>query len=177
MRIAVGMLICLGGLSAAWANEPPSPNPAAAAPAQQPTATDQGKPAPGGAPSTAPAESSATTAPAGASAPAATTSKSENALTSAAAAPTSAAAQASKTAALTDEEKKYLSHGYKLQTRGGQKYFCHSETTLGTRFASTICRTSEQMAAATQNSKDFAAEMQRPGWNGQSGMASGGPGR
>jgi glucan-binding YG repeat protein len=147
MRFAVGMLMCLGGLSAAWANDPPSRNPAAAAP----TAT----------PSAAPAASSAT---APASAPAATTSASGNA-PAPAAAPANASAQSAKNTELTEDEKKYLSHGYKLQIRSGQKYFCHSESQLGTRFATTVCRTAEQMAAATQNSKDFASEMERPNGN------------
>ena len=164
MRIAVGMLMCLGGLSAAWANEPPSPSPAAA-PTQQPTTADQGNPPPGGAPSTAPgAASSATTAPTGMSAPPAIASKSEHAPT-ATAAPASAAAQSAKTTELSADEKNYLSHGYKLQIRGGQKYFCRSETDTGSHFASTTCRTAEQMAATRQNSKDFTSGMERSSGN------------
>ena len=164
MRIAVGMLMCLGGLSAAWANEPPSPSPAAA-PTPQPTTTDQGNPPPGGAPSTASgAASSATTAPAGTSAPPATAGKSERAPT-ATAVPASAAAQSAKTTELTADEKNYLSHGYKLQIRSGQKYFCRSETDTGSHFATTTCRTAEQMAVDTRNSKDFAAGMELPNSN------------
>jgi hypothetical protein len=155
MRIAVGMLMCLGGFAVAWANEPPSPGPAAA---PQPVATDQGKP---DAPSSV---SGATTAPAGANAPSVTASKSVNSST-AAAAPANAAAQPAKPTELTADEKSYLSHGYKLQVRGGEKYFCRSEQQLGTRFATTTCRTAEQMAVSTQSSKDFAAEMDRPNGN------------
>lgn len=152
MRIAVGMLMCLGGLSAAWANEPPSPAP-------QPTATNQGKPAASDAPSSV---SGATTTPAAASAQPA--SKSDNSPTPAAAS-ANTAAQPAKTAELTADEKNYLSHGYKLQLRGGQKYFCRSEAQLGTRFATTTCRTAEQMAVAAQNSKDFTSGMERPNGN------------
>jgi hypothetical protein len=168
MRIAVGMLMCLGGLSAAWANDPSPSNPAVA-PSQQP-ATDQGKsaPAPDGAAATAPAAASTTLpTPNAASPPAAvtaTTNKTENAPTPAAA-PASAAAQSAKKTDLTADEKNYLSHGYKLQIRGGQKYFCRSEAQLGTRFATTTCRTAEQMAATRQNSKDFTSEMERPSGN------------
>jgi hypothetical protein len=167
MRIAVGMLMCLGGLSAAWANEPLPPNPAAS-PAEQQAATAQSKPTPG-APSTAPAVSGATAAPAGSSAAsplasAVTTGKPENSPTPAAG-PANAAVQPAKTTELTADEKNYLSHGYKLQIRSGQKYFCRSETPLGTRFATTTCRTTEQMAVAARNSKDFASEMERPSGN------------
>ena len=145
MRIAVGMLVCLGGLSAAWANDP-----------------EQSNPPPGGAPPAAPAgASSPTTDPAKANAPAAAAS----APTPAAAPPANAAAQPAKTTELTDEEKNYLSHGYKLQMRGDQKYFCHREAKTGTRFAETICRTAQQMAATSRNSKDFTNDIQRPSGN------------
>ena len=124
MRIAVGLLMCLGGASTTWATDPPAqtPSPAAAPSASTPAATPT--------PTT----------------PAATPS-------------------AAKTTELTADEKNYLSHGYKLQIKGGQKYFCRSEAEVGSRFAKTTCRTSEQMAVVTQNSKDFAAEMERPSGN------------
>jgi hypothetical protein len=89
-----------------------------------------------------------------------------------AAAPTSAPAQ-SKTPALTNDDKILLAQGYKLEMRGGQKFFCHSETQLGTRFQNKVCHTAEALAASRQNSKDFASDMQRPGWNGSNGMSSG----
>jgi hypothetical protein len=88
-----------------------------------------------------------------------------NSSTAAAAAPANAAAQPAKPTELTADEKSYLSHGYKLQIRGGEKYFCRSEQQLGTRFATTTCRTAEQMAASAQTSKDFATEMERPNGN------------
>lgn len=151
MRIAVGILIGLSGVPTVWASEPPPTATAApsATPTDQPAAPAPGqdKPTPAEAPSTAP---SATP-----SAPAA-----------AAASPSKATAQPPKTPELTADEKNLLSHGYKLETRDGKKYFCHSESQLGTRFSTKVCRSEEQIAATRQNSKDYLNDVQRPSGNG-----------
>ena len=65
------------------------------------------------------------------------------------------------TVALTDEEKAYIAQGYRLKTTGGTKYFCRSETPLGTRFSSTVCRTAESLRSSAQNSKDAAGLAQQ----------------
>jgi len=143
MRLAVGMLMCLGGMSVAWADDPPPSQPVATPTDQQASmATAQDKPAPAGTPAT-PTKSESPPA----SAPAATT------------------AQTSKTQDLTEDEKNLLAHGYKLETKGGKKYFCRSETPVGTRFPTKTCRTAEQMAAIRQNSKDYVNDIQRPSGN------------
>lgn len=66
---------------------------------------------------------------------------------------------------LSADEKSLLSRGYKLEMRGGQKYFCHEESQLGTRFSSKVCRSAEQMASLRKNSQEFTSEMQRPSGN------------
>ena len=147
MRIGVGILMCLSGVTTVWASEPP---PAVAPPA---TPTDQqavpppgqGKPTPAEAPPTAPVATP--------SAPAATASLGKT------------TAQSPKTPELTEDEKHLLSHGYKLETRDGRKFFCHSEAQLGTRFSTKVCRSAEQIAATRQNSKDYLNDVQRPSGN------------
>ena len=153
MRIAVGLLVCLGGLSTAWGNEPPAAPQPVAAPADQQAAPapGQSKPTPGDAASTAPA--AAPTAPAATAT--ATTSKPESA---------TATAQSPRTLG-PDDEKNLVAHGYKIEMKGGQKYFCRSETPTGTRFPKKTCRTEEQMASTRQSSKDYLNDVQRPSGN------------
>jgi hypothetical protein len=139
MRLAVGMLMSLGVFSVTWADNPPPSQPVATPTDQQASAaTAQDKPAPAGTPATPTRSESAPAAP-----PAGTT------------------AQTSKTQDLTDDEKKLLSQGYKLETRGGQKFFCRSETLVGSRFPTKTCRTAAQMAVVRQNSKDYLNDVQR----------------
>jgi hypothetical protein len=141
MRLAVGMLMYLGlgGFSVAWADNPPPSQPVATPTDQQASATTaQDKPAPAGTPATPTRSESAPAAP-----------------------PASTPAQTSKTQDLTDDEKNLLSRGYKLETRGGQKFFCRSETLVGSRFPTKTCRTAAQMAVVRQNSKDYLNDVQR----------------
>jgi hypothetical protein len=152
MRIGVGIMMYLSAVATVWANEPPP----TAAPPVTPTdrqagpASGQGKPTPAEAPSAAPAATP--------SAPAATATTNK---------PESAAATAHSPKTLgPDDEKNLLAHGYKIETKNGQKYFCHSETPTGTRFPQKTCRTEEQMAATRESSKDFLNDLQRPSGNG-----------
>ena len=159
MRLAVGMLMYLGlgAFSVTWADNPPPSQPVATPTDQQASAaTAQDKPAPAGTPVAGAAASNAATTPA------ATPARSESAP---AAVPAATTAQTSKTQDLTDDEKKLLSHGYKLETRGGQKFFCRSETLVGSRFPTKTCRTAEQMAVVRQNSKDYLNDVQRSSGN------------
>jgi hypothetical protein len=68
-------------------------------------------------------------------------------------------------AELTADEKNLLARGYKVETRNGQKYFCHNEAALGTRFKNKVCATAEQLAGVRQESKDAATDAQRTSWN------------
>jgi hypothetical protein len=78
-----------------------------------------------------------------------------------ASAPPKKVAQSVTTVVLTDEEKRYLSQGYKLKTEGGKNYFCRSEAPPGTRFSSTVCRTAETIRINRQNSRDAADQAQQ----------------
>lgn len=62
-----------------------------------------------------------------------------------------------------DEIKALLARGYKPMSRGGNVYYCHQETPTGSRFATTICKTAEQMKQITQDSKDMANASQKVG--------------
>ena len=62
-----------------------------------------------------------------------------------------------------DEVKKLFEQGYKPTSRNGEVYYCRREQSLGTRFATTICRTADQMKQLERDSKDLATQKQRPG--------------
>jgi len=138
MRLAVGLLAALSGLSCsqAFATEP---GPAASSPPGQQPAT---------------AQSTASIAPAVATPPAAP------------AASTSASATQSTTAgkkpALTAQEKRLISQGYELEVHKDQKYFCRSEPTLGSHFSHKTCQTEEQLLATTRESQDVTKQLQSP---------------
>ena len=78
-----------------------------------------------------------------------------------ASAPPKTATQSVTTVVLTDEEKRYLTQGYKLKIEGGKKYFCRSETPPGTHFSSNVCRTAETIRINRQNSRDAADQAQQ----------------
>ena len=123
MRIAVGLLACLGACIAnlAFADDPPA--------------------APAGAP--APAAVSATATPATpASAVAATQPASP-------AKPTPAVVV---TADLDSKEKHFLAEGYKVEMHHGQKLYCRREEVLGSRLgAQKNCSTVEQLEQTEQD--------------------------
>jgi hypothetical protein len=62
-----------------------------------------------------------------------------------------------------DEIKALFAQGYKPMSRDGKVYYCHQETKTGSRFATTTCKTAEQMKRLTQDSKDLINSTQRTG--------------
>jgi hypothetical protein len=128
MRFVVGVLACMGvgGLALA---DPATPAPA-------PT-------------STAP---SASTSAASAAAPAATAPASPAAVTPPVTAPASAAA--AKTPEIDQVDKHFLSEGYKMEMRHGEKVFCRREDVLGSRLgAQKFCSTAQQLTATEREAK------------------------
>lgn len=52
------------------------------------------------------------------------------------------------------DEKHFLAEGYKLEMRHGEKYFCRSEDTLGSRLGSAkVCSTAQQLNATERDAK------------------------
>jgi len=137
MRLAVGLLAFLSGfgIAPAFATDPTPPSPS---PQAQQSAT-----------------APATTAPAAATptASTATTATQSNA--------SQATAPGAKSTDLTPQEKNLISSGYSLQIRKGEKFFCKSEASLGTRFTRKTCQTADQIFANTQRSKDQTSDIQR----------------
>ena len=136
MRFAILALafLGLGGLELAAADpEPATPSAAPAA-----VVTD----------SAAPAASAATKAP---PPPAASP-----------AAASQPAAPKATTPALSADEQRLLSQGYKPQMRNGEKVYCRRETELGSRLGSVQrCGTVTQLKTATQNGRDYTDQVQR----------------
>jgi hypothetical protein len=104
--------------------------------------------------------------PALAAADPAPTTQPERTATPAAAVPSPAASQAAapKTAApaLSSDEQRLLSQGYKPQMRNGEKIYCRREAELGSRIpAAQHCGTVAQLTTATQDGKDFTQQAQR----------------
>lgn len=62
-----------------------------------------------------------------------------------------------------DEIKALFAQGYKPMSRGGKVYYCHQEMKTGSRFATTTCKTAEQMKQQTQDSKDLINSSQKTG--------------
>lgn len=149
MRFTVGLFasLSLAALSQAFATDPPSQS--MTPQGQQPAAA-------------APAESAPTTTAPAAAAPTASTpaTAAPTASTTPSATPPAATTKDGKPE-LTADEKNLISQGYKLEVRGDQKFFCHSETALGSRFPHKSCRKEEEILASTQRSKDMTDQMQR----------------
>ncbi len=62
-----------------------------------------------------------------------------------------------------DEIKALFAQGYKPMSRDGKVYYCHQEMKTGSRFATTTCKTAEQIKQLTQDSKDLVNSSQRTG--------------
>ncbi len=62
-----------------------------------------------------------------------------------------------------DEIKALFAQGYKPTSRDGKVYYCHQETKTGSRFATTVCKTAEQMKQLAQDSKDLVNSQQKTG--------------
>jgi hypothetical protein len=126
MRLAVSVLTCfaLSAMTAALA-DPATTDPSAAAKA------------PAAAPSTA--------------APAATATPATPAAPATAAHPAASAAPAAdvqvEAAQLDQQEKHFLSEGYKIEMHNGEKYYCRREEQMGSRLGgSKQCSTAQQLA-------------------------------
>lgn len=64
---------------------------------------------------------------------------------------------------LTNEEVRQLfAQGYKPVGRGREVHYCRSQMTTGSRFATTVCKTADQIKQLTQNSKDMLNSAQKP---------------
>lgn len=158
MRLVVSLLTCLGlgGLTQALATDSPTPPRPATQDQQTSAPADQSKAATTTAPpSTNAAASSTSAAPSATSAAAAPASQPQPA------AATSAAAKNPKTPELTPGEKHLLASGYRLEMRGGEKHFCRSEASLGTRFSKKVCVTAEQAAITEHNAQEATRDSQR----------------
>jgi hypothetical protein len=65
---------------------------------------------------------------------------------------------------LTNEEVRQLfAQGYKPVGRGGEVHYCRSEMRTGSRLATTVCKTADQMKQLTRDSKDMLNTAQKPG--------------
>ena len=138
MRLVSGVLACIGvgAISMALA-DPSADAPAAATPSSRPAAS---------APATPAAPAAAATP-----APAATT-----------AAATTAAAAAAPAASPDEQlEKHFVSEGYKVQMRGGQKQYCRKEAQLGSRLGSEVNCSSLQQLKATEDQTQSALQHQQ----------------
>ena len=133
MRLVSGMLACIGvgAISIALA-DPSADAPAAATPSSPPAASAPATPA--------------TPAAAATPAPAATT-----------------AAAATAPADSPDEqlEKHFLSEGYKVQMRGGQKQYCRKEVPVGSRLGGEMNCSTLQQLKATEDQTQSALQHQQ----------------
>jgi hypothetical protein len=141
MRVTAALMtvLCTGVLSQVLADEPQAP-PASPAPAA-PAAAAQGNSPPPAAEPPAAAQS--------ATPPAAQPSVVKPGITV-----TSAKAE------LTPPEKELLSRGYKLEIRHGEKYFCHTETPIDSRFPVKNCDTAESIEAHRESGQQAARDIQ-----------------
>jgi hypothetical protein len=143
MRSVLALLACVagGGLSVALADPPAAPA-ATPEPATQATAATPGNPA---------------------AAPVAATSAAGVTITG----NTPATPAAPQVDAM---EKHFLSEGYKIEMRHGDKYFCRREEELGSRLGGQkYCSTMEQLKATEAQAKDLVGTSQRQQTTGPSG--------
>ncbi len=62
-----------------------------------------------------------------------------------------------------DEVKKLLAEGYKPVGRNGEVYYCRHEQRTGSRFATTSCKTADQIKQTARDSKDMLSTQQAVG--------------
>lgn len=75
-----------------------------------------------------------------------------------------ASADASANGGATDAEiKKFRSMGYKPVTKNGTTRYCREETSLGSRFPQTVCRTTDEMLQAARAGQDVTNSIQQQG--------------
>ena len=68
---------------------------------------------------------------------------------------------------LTEDERRLLSQGYRMEMHGGERTFCRREVVLGSHFEKKVCGTAEQLATSRQTSRDATELSQRHGTNPQ----------
>ena len=67
---------------------------------------------------------------------------------------------------INDEDlKQILAKGYRPKAKGDKVVYCRSETPLGTRFSTTICRSSAQILADELHGKEAATAFQKDNGN------------
>jgi len=123
--------LCIGALSQAFADDPPSP-------AQAPTAT------------AAPVQS-----PIAAAAPATAVDKTDSTADS------GAQAQAKADAKAKAIDKRLRAQGYKPVNDNGTLRYCKSEQALGSRFEKSVCGTPGELDFAEQNGKETVQRIQQ----------------
>ena len=62
-----------------------------------------------------------------------------------------------------DEVKQLLAEGYKPVGRNGEVYYCRREQRTGSRFATTSCKTADQIKQTARDSKDMLSTQQAVG--------------
>jgi hypothetical protein len=62
-----------------------------------------------------------------------------------------------------DEVRALFEQGYKPVERNGQVFYCRRQVETGSHFATTTCKTADQMKQIAQDSKDMLSAKQRPG--------------
>jgi len=70
------------------------------------------------------------------------------------------AAASADAQALTDDEKRLLSEGYKLRIMDGEKRFCRRESVLGSNLEKTVCTTADRVARSRENARYMTERMQ-----------------
>jgi hypothetical protein len=135
------VILCVQGLSSAWAAEPSAPQSTEAAP----TATS---------PAAAPESPASSTAP--------TTSSSA---APAKPAPTEAEVEAAKKA-LDAQAKRLRSLGYRPEVQNGRTVFCKKEAMIGTTFPTKTCGNGDAIEeAAKLNHENLYTTPKAPGFN------------
>jgi hypothetical protein len=71
-----------------------------------------------------------------------------------------APAHSSNSQDLTEDEKRLISRGYRLEVKNGQKTFCRREVVLGSHFEKKVCGTAEQLAESQQTSREVIENTQ-----------------
>ena len=63
--------------------------------------------------------------------------------------------------------KQILKRGYQpvSQARGNEVHYCRSETELGSRFETKVCKTAAQILQDEQGSKEATTDLERTGGN------------
>jgi len=151
MRIAVGLLACLGAGALTSALADPQIE------AQAATAVPAATAAPAGSTPATPAQAAAPDAAAASQAAA-----SQAAASQAAASQAEAAKAAAAKVQLDKETQHFVAQGYRPEIRGGEQVYCKKETALGSRLSPVkYCGTIEELRLAEDRAKQGVSNAQR----------------